>query len=140
MYVPSGLPGARPIALNCSVMYATELSSPAVPGPRPSKPSEARRLMCWRMFSLVMAVIAGSSAADAAEAAAVSRVACSPRELHAAMARRAKQATRRSADAFTFTPNGWWWSGNYSWGQSAGSESGVRVRTLTPDSDPARHD
>src|SRR6476620_8199554 len=104
MYVPSGLPGARPSALNCSVTYATELSSPAVPGPRPSKPSDARRFTCWRMLS---AVIAASAGCSAALDTAASRLASSPLELHArqaTVARTPRLAVRRKTGAFTFAP------------------------------------
>src|SRR4051812_22416228 len=51
------------MALNCACRYATALSSPGVPGARPSIESDARSLMCWSMLSALIACAALSAAA-----------------------------------------------------------------------------
>src|SRR5665213_2249497 len=89
-YVPFGLPGLRPSALNCDCMYATALSSPGVPGARPSIESAERSLMCCSSPSAEIALLAVSTAP------AATRV--SPEELEQA-ANRQNSAASGSAEA-----------------------------------------
>src|ERR1043166_3413785 len=63
MYVPSGLPGLSPSFWNCCVRYATALSSPGVPGARPSIESAERSLMCCSNEALSIACAAAVAAA-----------------------------------------------------------------------------
>ena len=64
MYVPSGLPGARPSPLNWDSRYATVLSSPRVPGALPSNASELSTRMCDMRPSSVIEDRAGVRSFD----------------------------------------------------------------------------
>ena len=65
-HVPSGLPGVRPSAENCSVRNATVFVSPSEPGARPSNSSEASVSVAASSVSALIPVATPGVSSDVA--------------------------------------------------------------------------